>query len=62
MASAAGAKTRVAPDSKRERFARKGRARRRGFFTVIILAVGLIGLVWPKMQGEFNVLLADQGP
>jgi cell division protein FtsL len=46
MASAVGAQTRVAPHAKRERPARKDRPRRRGFFAIIILGVGLIGLVW----------------
>ena len=45
MASAAGARTQVARDLKRERAARKDRPRRGGFFA-IILGVGLIGLVW----------------
>jgi len=45
MASAAGARTRVARDLKREMGARKDRLRRGGFFA-IILGAGLIGLVW----------------
>ena len=49
MASAAGAQTRVFPPrAKREkRLARKDRAvRRHGVFGVVLLALGLIGLVW----------------
>ena len=47
MASAAGAHSRVITSAARGRPARKARAgRRRGVFLIIILAVGLMGLVW----------------
>ena len=47
MASAVSAQSRVISRAGRERPARKGSAgRRRNFFGVIVLAVGLIGLVW----------------
>ena len=48
MASAAGAQSRVIPtDGRRERLGRKPRAgRRRNLVWVVVLAVGLMGLVW----------------
>jgi cell division protein FtsL len=47
MASAIGAQSRVTSSARRERPARKGRAgQRRGIFLIVVLAVGLIGLVW----------------
>lgn len=47
MASAVSAQSRVITRVGRERPARKGRAgRRKNFFLIVALAVGLIGLVW----------------